>query len=188
MKKIIIYLVFLIFIISCSNKNKGSVMENTDTNNVDSSLTHQPDTARIIIDTASVFNKTQIEEYQKNVINKGDPNSFVKLIIHYSNLSDYKKLYKYALIMANKYNSGDGYNMVFESIIAMNNNSEYYDITDFSKINEKAKSEALKYLEKGAELNDINCMSKLQEIYRNGIGVEKDIKKADELKKKIEKL
>ncbi|EFK37891.1 Uncharacterised protein [Chryseobacterium gleum] len=183
MRKIIINSLLLIFIISCSNKNKKNIIENTD-----STLMVKPDTAKIIIDTTSAFNRLQIEEYKKNVINKGDPDSFVKLIIHYGNLSDYKELYKYALIMANEYNSGDGYNMVFESIIAMNNNNEYYDITDFAKINEKAKSEALKYLEKGANLNDINCMSKLQEIYRNGIGIEKDVKKADELKKKIERL
>ncbi|CAH0262818.1 hypothetical protein [Chryseobacterium sp. Bi04] len=183
MRKIIIYSALLIFIISCSNKNEKNITENTD-----SKLMTKPDTVKIIIDTASVFNRLQIEEYQKNVINKGDPDSFVKLIIHYGNLSDYKELYKYALIMANEYNSGDGYNMVFESIIAMNNNNEYYDITDLAKINEKARSEALKYLEKGANLNDINCMSKLQEIYRNGIGVEKDVKKANEIKKKMEKM
>lgn len=182
-KKIIIYSVLLISIISCSNKNEKNITENTD-----SKLIAKPDTMKTIIDTASVFNKFQIEEYQKNVINNGDPDSFVKLIIHYGNLSDYKELYKYALIMANEYNSGDGYNMAFESIIAMNNNNEYYDITDFAKINAKAKSEALKYLKKGASLNDINCMSKLQEIYKNGIGVEKDVKKADEIKKKIEKM
>ncbi|QWT84445.1 hypothetical protein KBP46_13070 [Chryseobacterium sp. PCH239] len=70
----------------------------------------------------------------------------------------------------------------------MNNNNEYYDITDFAKINQKAKSETLKYLEKGANLNDINYMSKLQEIYRNGIGVEKDVRKVDEIKKKIGKM
>ncbi|RNA61787.1 sel1 repeat family protein [Chryseobacterium nematophagum] len=188
MRKTIIYSALLIFIINCSNKNKNSLMENTDTNNTDSILLDKPDTTKIIIDTASAFNKLQIEEFKKNVINKGDPDSFVKLIIHYGNLSDYKELYKYALIMANQYNSGDGYSMVFESIIAMNNNDEYYDITDLAKINEKAKVEALKYLEKGAKLNDINCMSKLQEIYRNGIGVEKNVKKADELEKKIEEM
>lgn len=188
MKNPIIYLVLLIFAINCSNKNKENIMKNADTYNTDSALPDKPDTAKIIVDTASVFKKNELEEYKKNVICKGDPDSFTRLIIHYGNLPDYKELNKYALIMADKYNSGDGYNMVFESIIAMNNNNEYDDITDFAKINEKAKLEALKYLEKGAKLNDINCMSKLQEIYRNGIGVEKNVKTADELKKKIEKL
>lgn len=178
----------LIFVINCNNKNKGSVMENTDTNNVDSSLPHQPDTTKIIIDTASVFNKTQIEEYQKNVIDKGDVLSFNKLAIHYEDRSNYKELQKYALIMANKYNNGDGCSQVFVNIVAINNNNEYYDITDFAKINEKAKNEALRYLEKGVSLNDINSTSMLAEIYRNGIGVEKDVKKADELTRKIKEM
>lgn len=174
-------LLFILFIISC-NKNNKNIM-----NNGNALLPDRSDTTKIIIDTASVFQNKEIEKYQKNVVSKGDPDSFTRLIIHYGNIPDYKELNKYALIMADKYNSGDGYSMVFESIIALNNNNEYNDITDFAKINEKAKNEALKYLEKGASINDINCMSKLAEIYRNGIGVEKDIKKADELKKKIEK-
>ncbi|MCJ7933843.1 MAG: hypothetical protein MUW56_09455 [Chryseobacterium sp.] len=188
MKKPIIYLVLLIFAINCSNKNKENIMKNADTYNTDSALPDKPDTANIIVDTASIFKKDELEEYKKNVIRKGDPNSFTRLIIHYEDKSNYKELHKYALIMADKYHNGDGYSQVFINIIAMNNNNEYDDITDFAKINEKAKSEALKYLEKGAKLNDIDCMSMLSEIYRNGIGVEKNVKKADELKEKIEKM
>ncbi|RNA61782.1 sel1 repeat family protein [Chryseobacterium nematophagum] len=160
-------------------------MENTDTNNADSILPDKPDTAKIIIDTASAFNKPQIEKFQKNVIDKGDVLSFNKLAIHYEDKFDYKELQKYALIMANQYNNGDGFSQAFVNIIAMNNNNEY-DITNLAKLNEKAKSEALESLEKGAKLNDIHCMSMLAEIYRNGIGVEKDVRKADKLKKKIE--
>ncbi|MCC2590603.1 hypothetical protein [Chryseobacterium sp. MFBS3-17] len=174
-------MLFLIVIISCS-KNSKNIMNNNEP------LSNNQDTTKIIVDTASVIKNNQIEEFQKNVIDKGDIYSFNRLAIHYVDKSKYKELQKYALIMADKYNNGDGYSQVFECIIALNNNNEYNDITDFAKINEKAKNEALKYLEKGASINDINCMSELAEIYRNGIGVEKDIKKADELKKKIEKL
>lgn len=156
--------------------------------NTSAELPDKPDTAKIIIDTASVFKNNQIEEYKKNVISKGDPDSFTRLIIHYGNLPDYKELQKYALIMADKYNSGDGCSQVFMNIIAMSGNNEYYDIADFAKLKEEDKSIALKYLKKGASLSDINCMSMLAEIYRNGIGVEKDVKKADNLKQKIEKL
>ncbi len=179
MKNISFILTVLLFAISCNKKN---VMTNPKQS------ISKSDTVAVIIDTASAFNNNKVKEFQKNVIDKGDPDSFVKLIIHYQDKSNYKELHKYSLIMADKYNNGDGYNMVFESTIALNNNNQYSDITDFAKINEKAKRESLKYLEKGASLNDINCMSMLAEIYRNGIGVEKDIKKADELKKKIEKL
>lgn len=171
----------LILMINC-NKNSKNIMNNNEL------LSNNQDTTKVTVDTASVFKNNQIEEYKKNVISKGDYNSFTRLIIHYEDKSNYKELQKYALIMADKYNSGDGCSQVFINIVAMNNNNEYYDITDFAKLNEENKSTALKYLKKGSSLNDIDCMSMLAEIYRNGIGVEKDIKKADELKKKIEEL
>lgn len=185
MKNINVVLAILALITSCNknNTNNTNMMDNTN-----AALPNEPDTTKIIVDTASVFQNNEIEGYIKNVINKGDAGSFTKLIIHYEDKSNYKELQKYALIMADKYNSGDGYSQVFVNIVAMNNNNEYYDITDFAKLNEENKYTALKYLKKGASLNDIDCMSMLAEIYRNGIGVEKDIKKADELKEKIKKM
>lgn len=175
-------MLLLVIMINC-NKNNEKIM----TNNEPFSNNHQ-DITKIIIDTASVLKNNQIEEFQKKVIDKGDVYSFNRLAIYYEDKSNYKELQKYALIMADKYNSGDGYSQVFVNIIAINNNNEYNDITDLAKINEKAKNEALKYLEKGALLNDTNCISILQKIYRNGIGVDKNVKKADELKEKIKKL
>lgn len=189
MKKLIIYLFLLIFGISCGNKNKENIMKNSDTHNESgANISNELATTNISIDTASVFDNNQIEEYKKNVINKGDALSFTKLIIHYEDKSNYRELQKYTLIMADKYNNGDGCSQAFVNIIAMNNNNKYNDLTDLDRINEKAKKEALKYLEKGSSLNDIDCMSMLSDIYRNGIGVEKDVKKADELKKKIAEL
>lgn len=140
----------------------------------------------IISDT--VLSNKDLEEFKREVVNKGDNYSFSRLTIHYTENANYKELHKYSLIMANKYNKGDGYRQAFEDIVAMNNNNSYRDISDFSKINAKAKSEALKYLEKGILLNDVNSASILEEIYRNGIGVTKDIKKAEEIKKKIDKM
>lgn len=174
-------MLFLIVIISC-NKNSKNIMNNNEP------LSNNQDTTKVIVDTTSVIKNNQIEEFQKNVIYKGDIYSFNRLAIHYEDKSNYKELQKYALTMADKYNNGDGCSQVFVNIVAMNNNNEYYDITDFAKLNEKAKSEALKYLEKGVSLNDINSASMLAEIYRNGIGVDKDVKKADELKEKIKKM
>ncbi|WP_370901637.1 hypothetical protein [Chryseobacterium gossypii] len=177
--KITISLIVLLIFYNCKKTN-GEADKNI------SPSIKVTDTVIAISDT--VLSKKDLEEFKKEVINKGDNYSFNRLAIHYIENSNYKELHKYSLIMANKYNKGDGYSQAFEDIVAMNNNNTYEDISDFAKINEKAKNEALKYLKKGASLNDINCMSKLQEIYRNGIGVEKDVKKADELKKKMEKM
>ncbi|UIR55059.1 hypothetical protein LZQ00_12295 [Sphingobacterium sp. SRCM116780] len=172
-------LTVLFFTIGC---NRNNVVKKDLTQPVNNS-----DTVVTVIDTASVFTNNQIEEYQKNVINKGDVGSFSRLLIHYDNLSNYKELHKYALIMADKYNNGAGCNQVFVDIVAINNNNDF-DINALLRLNEKDKSTALKYLKKGALLNDIESILMLAEIYRNGIGVEKDVKKADELKKKIEEI
>lgn len=180
MKNISFILAVLLFVVSCNKKN---VMTNPKQS------FSKSDTVAEIIDTASAFNKDKVKEYQTRVINNGDVLSFSKLIIHYEDKSDYKELHKYTLIMADKYNNGSGYNQAFVNIVAMNNNNKYMDVVeDFGKINQDAKGEALSYLKKGVSLNDINSMSMLADIYRNGIGIEKDIKKADELKEKIEKL
>ncbi|WP_370901639.1 hypothetical protein [Chryseobacterium gossypii] len=177
--KIAISLIILLSFYNCKKTN-GEADKNV------SPSIKVTDTVIAISDT--VLSKKDLEDFKKEVSNKGDNYSFTRLIIHFQENNDYKELYKYAKIMADKYNRGDGYSQVFECIVAMNNNNSYIDVPDFAKINEKAKSEALKYLEKGVRLNDIGCTAKLEEIYRNGIGVKKDIKKADELKKKMEKM
>ncbi|PQA91474.1 hypothetical protein B0A69_16800 [Chryseobacterium shigense] len=174
--------IVLFFATGCQNKNEQKMI---------SSVKEVSDTLAIfennkISDT--VINNKNLEEFKREVVTVGDLYSFNRLAIHYEENKNYKELYEYALIMADKYNKGDGCSQVFICIVAMNNKNLYRDILDFAKIDEKAKSDALKYLEKGVRLNDINSASMLQEIYRNGIGVKKDIKKADELKKKIEEM
>jgi TPR repeat protein len=173
--------IILFITLNCKKTNSEKDLNFTKMN--DTSVVYK---SNIISDT-TLSNK-DLEEFKLDIINKGDNYSFNRLAIHYTENSNYKELHKYSLIMANKYNKGDGCNQSFIDIVAMNNNNSYRDISDFSKINAKAKSEALKYLEKGILLNDINSASMLEEIYRNGIGIAKDIKKADEIKKKIDKM
>lgn len=148
-----LFLLFLIFSIGCNQKPSKSCSSTKDT---ELEITN--------IDTASVFNNNELELYKKNVVDKGDVLSFSKLTIHYENKNNYKELNKYALIMANKYNCGGACLQVFINIVALNNNNEYNDIYDFKKINNEAKNEALKYLKKGVSLNEIGCMSELEEI------------------------
>lgn len=180
MKKIVIHLIVLFFITSC-NSNREKINSNRLS-------VKKSDTIGFILDSASAFNKNEIEVLKKNILNKGDELSFNKLVIYYENESNFKELDKYSIIMTDKYNSGDGYSQRFINTVAINNNNIYSDISDFAKINDNVKNEALSYLERGVEINDINCISMLSNIYRNGIGVEKDDIKADKLKKRIKKL
>lgn len=182
LKTISYRLIVLFFILGCESKNKP--MQKTNSNRLP---TNDLDSSEQIIEIASSFNNKKVEEFKKNINKNGDRFSFAMLIIHCRDNSDYKELNKYALLMANKYNNSDACYEVFVSIIALNNNNTYSGIKDLSKINEKAKDEALTYMKKGALLGNMDCMSALSDIYRNGIGVNVDIKKSDELKEKIDK-
>lgn len=174
--------IVLFFIIGCQNKNEQKII---------ASAKEISDTLAILKNNKisdTVINDKDLEGFKKNVFEKGDNYSFTRLIIYYEENNNYKELYEHALIMADKYHKGDGCSQAFVCIVAMNNNNLYKGIPDFAKINKNAKSDALKYLEKGVRLNDINSASMLEEIYRDGIGLKKDIKKANELKKKIEEM
>ncbi len=170
-----LFFLFLVFTIGCNKKPSKSYVLTKD---VGIKITN--------IDTASYFSKNEIQEFKKNVIYRGDALSFSKLVIQLGDESNYKELQKYALIMADEYNNGNSCCQVFINIVALNNNNVYNDIYDFAKINEQAKLEALKYLEKGILLDEIGCISMLRDIYRNGIGTPVNKGKADKLQKMID--
>lgn len=182
LKTISYHLIVLFFLLGCESKNKP--IKKTNSNRL---LTNDLDSSEQIIEIASSFSNKKVEEFKKNINKNGDRFSFAMLIIHCRDNSDYKELNKYSLLMANKYNNSDACYEVFVSIIALNNNYRYSGIKDLSKIDEKAKNEALSYMKKGASLGNIDCMSTLSDIYRNGTGVEVDIKKSVELMEKIDK-
>ena len=60
-------------------------------------------------------------------------------------------------------------------------------IDDYPYVDKSDFALALSYLEKGAALNFPKCLLELQELYRRGIGVKQDVKKADELMRRFEK-
>lgn len=139
----------------------------------------------VTLDT--IMTTAKLDEFKNDVINKGDNYSFSMLSIELHAQNKFDELLKYSLIMGNQFKKGDGFNEAFLCMVALHNNNVYEDISDFEKIPEDAKETALNYLEKGVALGDINSASMLQEIYRKGIGVKVNVKKADELKKLIEK-
>lgn len=57
-------------------------------------------------------------------------------------------------------------------------NYPYVDKSDFAL--------ALIYLKKDAALNFPKCLLELEDLYKKGIGVKQDVKKADELRRRYE--
>ncbi|MBE4950859.1 hypothetical protein [Chryseobacterium culicis] len=85
--------------------------------------------------------------------------------------------------MANKYKNGEGCHQVLLGILDVNNPKDYgYNLSLVKNFNDADKNLVIYYLQRGVELNNENCILALEELYRNGWGVNKDFQKADELR------
>lgn len=156
MKKKIIIVILTLVILSCSRKDDSKVIDS----------------------------KEDLAELKFKVVEKGDENAFTDLILRIGNSTSQYEILPYAMIMANKYNSGEGCHQVLLGILSVNNTNKYgYDASLIGKFNDIDKKNVIFYLKKGSILKNENCILSLEEMYRNGWGVKKDILKADSLRK-----
>jgi hypothetical protein len=156
MKKNIIYIILLIISLSCSKKEINEVK-------------FQP--------------KDSLTRLKERVVEKGDEKSFTELILKTGNSNSQYDILPYAMIMANKYKSGEGCHQVLLGILDVNNPKDYgYNLSLVKNFNDADKDLVIYYLQRGVELNNENCILALEKLYRNGWGVNKDFQKADELR------
>lgn len=87
----------------------------------------------------------------------------------------------YSTILADKNYHGSAYFNSFEYSIRYFAKKNDYKIEYFKELNTIQKEFALSYLNKGSRKEWTSCTSILIKIYRDGIGVEKNIKKSDSL-------
>lgn len=132
----------------------------------------------------TIIQKENYTQLKAKVVEQGDENAFVDLILKIGNSNSRYEILPYAMIMANKYNSGAGCYEVLLGIMYVNNPNTYgYNPALINEFNDIDKKTVLYYLHKGAKLKNVNCILALEEIYRNGWGIDKDIQKANELRK-----
>lgn len=134
--------------------------------------------------TKVIISKENDIQLKTKVVEQGDENAFTDLILKIGNSSSQYEILPYAMIMANKHNSGEGCYQVLLGIMSVNNPGKYgYNPALINKFSDIDKKTVLFYLQKGTNLKNINCVLALEEIYRNGWGVDKNSKKADDLRK-----
>jgi TPR repeat protein len=164
MKKAI--LIFSIIIISCTNKK-------TEKKHIPFYMKTQ----------YFPFNSYMSDKF--SAVEKGDEEAYKRLGLFYSynpNLS-----YEYlsiSIIMAEKHRVKRGYHEVYYSIVKIYNNGIYTSY-NFKNLNKEQKALALYYLEKGVQNKEMGCFVELARIYRYGIGIEKNMKKAVDLERYI---
>ncbi|MFS4430659.1 hypothetical protein [Chryseobacterium sp. S90] len=131
----------------------------------------------------TILTKDNSEIIKNHIVIKGDEDAFTDLTIKYGNSSKYGEILPYAMIMANKYNNGEGCYQVFMSVLSLNNSGSLeLDISSIKKLNNSDKDFVMSYLLKGVKLKKPSCIITIEKLYRNGWGINKDIQKADEMK------
>lgn len=166
MKKIIILITILLF--ACNEKK-----------------TIERETPKYL--KTEYFSFDSYMQYKKNALENGDEDSYNRLGLFYSyNPSLYYEYLPISIIMAEKHNLTIAYQNVYYATVKIYNKG-IYTSNLFKNLNSQQKEFALYYLQKGHEKGDISATVELARIYRYGIGIEKDIKKAESLEEIIRK-
>lgn len=129
------------------------------------------------------FSNDELLELKFNAVNKGDEYSFRRLILYYEyNVPKQYELLPIAIIMADKYKIKSAYFEIYRTIISMHSEGIYLD-ENFKNLKKNHKEFALSYLIEGARYKIPSCLEILEKLNRDGIGIEKNVKVADSLKK-----
>lgn len=133
------------------------------------------------LEVISMNNTRPIDELKELVLSKGDTAAFNELEVAYLNEKNEEEYLLYSLVMANKYNYPRAYFQVYYCLTSVFDHS-------VGEIDEETKNTALKYLKKGVDLNDLESIKCLGELYLNGKYVKKDTILGKELSERSKKL
>lgn len=194
-KKVLFLAVFLI--LSCVKEKQKSVkkivMEKTQNVVEDKEL--------------STFKKYKYFDYDRvmdakyKVLKTGDFASYSELELFYNyNESKRLELLPYSLIMVEKHKKYRYCTDVFIGILEIYTDKNFYDyfngeeesliqyLKNIEQLNNRQKSYAISYLELGAKNDEFGSVRFLQVMNRYGLGVEKNVKKADSLRSVLIKI
>jgi TPR repeat protein len=135
----------------------------------------------------SLSNK-KLDELKKKIIEKGDHYAYVRLGNYYSDQNRSYELLPYSLILEYKFNNEMVTTNSYNELLATFTQKQYNEGEDFAKLNNEERKLALYLLSSCAKKNKIGCIDELEKLYRKGIGVKKDIKKADSLKMHLDSI
>lgn len=125
--------------------------------------------------------KLNISTIKQEIINDRDQQAYgIFLDVSANDSLNYEAL-SFSILLANQKN-GQANLMVFVQMIEIFNKKKFF-VKDFENLSEINKHYALHHLQEAASLQNTRGQLYLEEIYRRGIGVEKNEKKADSIHK-----
>jgi len=102
-----------------------------------------------------------LDMLKKKVISHGNKYAYEKLYFAYFDESGKEDFILYSIIMANKYESINGYYDVYSGLITVHENG-------LADMNEDMRNIAIQYLKKAANLNSIRANEELGNLYIEG--------------------
>jgi hypothetical protein len=191
-KKILLGFTILLFLFSCSKekekKQKVKVIEKQEKVVGNKELED--------FKKYKYFDFDRVTENKYNVLKTGDFRAYGELTLFYSyNKSKRLELLPYSIIMVEKHKKYKYCTDVFKNILELSTDidiADYYNGKDESfvnylknlkKLSEEQRNYALSYLKLGVKNKDYGSIKYLEIIYKNGLGVPKDLQLADNLKK-----
>jgi hypothetical protein len=174
---ITVVLFILSILMSCQNKKENSLVEK----------------GKVNFKKSNYFDEDRIKSNKYDVKYKGDRSAYSELILYYSyNKLRKEELLPYSLIMVEKHKQYDFCTNVFYNLIEFYSEKEnQFDGTSASLIREYKKIELLNedqrkfclyFIKLGTRNNDIESLNCLEVLNRKGIGMKKNLVKADSLK------
>lgn len=131
-----------------------------------------------ITKTGNQINESD-NDLQRKVLANGDTVAYEKLHIkHFGDKFSGNTLF-YDIIMANKYGYKEAYFRVYHSLIS---NYKYKQLC--GRIDDETLKLALQYVFKGAELDNLNSVQALSDLYREGVYIDRDTVKSNYYNKK----
>ena len=150
---------------------------------------------------SAYFDEERIKNDKYDVKYNGNWSSYSELELYYSyNKSKKHELIPYSLIMVEKHKNYDYCDNVFSNLLEFYSEIELSDFYNGEKsslvkylknielLNKHQRDYAIYFLELGAKNKNTGCISYLEMINRYGLGIDKNLKKADSLIAIFEKI
>lgn len=122
----------------------------------------------------------EAESAKQEILETKDPYSYFMITSYYMERKSYLETLPYDLIMIKNGNVTGNYNF-YKNYLKICNSGKFERLS-IKKLDKPEKFFLIYLLQKGALKDDEYCQVELFHIYNEGIGIEKDLKKADSIK------
>ena len=180
--KILLILLFIISFISCQNAKTEKKIKNEKQEK--SSIQMETENIKIFA----------IDIAKANILENQSINDLQDLAMAFNrNFIPMYEILPYAFYIEKDYKEDAIYYNIFLGIVSLSlkkhsKELQYFNLENLKYVDKNDLKLALSYLEKGADQNFDQCLLKLEKIYENGYGVEKDIEKAEFYRDKRRKI